>query len=97
MRRSFSVHPLKKVVIALLAIAVSGTFVHAQTLVDPSRVAPEFREQAEKRRAEQLKQIVCNKAAFDQKIAPRDKPKFISDCFDRPDDKPSDISSSTRK
>ena len=82
---------------ALLTLALSSVVVHAQKVVDPSTVAPEFREAAEKRRAEQLKQIACNKAAHDQKIAPRDVLKFVSECFDKPDSQASDISSSTRK
>ena len=85
---------------ALMTLALSGVVADAQKIVDPSKVAPEFREAAEKRRAEQFKQLACNKAAVDQKIAPRDKLQFISDCFDKPDetvsDKPSDISA-TRK
>jgi hypothetical protein len=79
---------------AIFLTAVSSSAVHAQKVVDPSTVAPEFREAAEKRRAEQLKQILCNKAARDQKIAPRDVLKFVTDCFDKPDDKPTDISAS---
>ncbi|MCX7306490.1 MAG: hypothetical protein NTZ72_00450 [Afipia sp.] len=98
MRRVFASFSIR--LVAVLAIALSGTLAHAQTLVDPSKVAPEFRQQAEKRRAEQLKQIFCNKEAIDQKIAPRDKPQFVIDCFDKLDDKtsspPSDISA-TRK
>ena len=82
---------------ALTTLSLSGAVADAQKIVDPSKVAPEFREAAEKRRAEQFKQLTCNKAAQDQKIPPRDVLKFVSDCFDRPDDKPSDISSSTRK
>ena len=41
-----------------LLISVSlllATAVQAQKLVDPSKVAPEFREAAEKRRAEQIR------------------------------------------
>ncbi len=76
-----------------LAAGVSAN-AHAQKIVDPSTVAPEFREAAEKRRAEQLKQIACAKAAHDQNIAPRERPQFIIDCFDRPNAPPTDISAS---
>lgn len=69
-------------------MTATGSGALAQKIVDPSKVAPEFREAAEKRRAEQLKQIACNKAAHDQKIAPREVLKFVTDCFDNPDTKP---------
>lgn len=80
----------------LLAIALGSTLASAQRLVDPSQVAPEFREAAEKRRAEQLKQLACNKAANDAKVAPRDRGQFIIDCFDRPDGNATDLSAATR-
>ena len=35
----------------------------AQKLVDPNSVAPEFRDAAEKRRAEQIKVVECNRKA----------------------------------
>ena len=87
-------------VLAAAAIAVAciaSPAAHAQGIVDPSKVAPEFREAAEKRRAEQLKQIACNKAAQDAKVPPRDMLKFVSDCFDKPDAQASDISAATKK
>ncbi len=82
--------------IILSTLLCGGTFAHAQKIVDPSKVAPEFREAAEKRRAEQLKQIACNKAADEQKIAPREKLKFVADCFDKPSEKTTDFSASAR-
>ena len=82
-----------KAVIFVVAISLVGMApARAQALVDPTKVAPEFREAAEKRRAEQLKQIACNKAAHDQKIAPREVLKFVTDCFDGPDTKPAGLS-----
>ena len=59
---------------AVLIFLFLTTTVHAQWLVDPSKVAPEYREAAEKRRAEQLKQIGCAKKADAEKILPRDRP-----------------------
>ena len=96
MRIALFTSSLKLLTIALMTLALGGVVADAQKIVDPSKVAPEFREAAEKRRAEQFKQLACNKAAQDQKIPPRDVLKFISECFDKPDDKPSDISA-TRK
>ena len=56
--------------------------VQAQKLVDPSKVAPEFREAAEKRRAEQIRQQSCAKKADAEKIMPRERTAFLIDCLD---------------
>ena len=65
-------------IIALLAMAPA----HAQTLVDPNKVAPEFREAAEKRRAEQLRQRECAMKADLQKVLPRDRTAFLNHCLE---------------
>ena len=54
----------------------------AQKIVDPSTVAPEYREAAEKRRAEQLKQLACAKKADQEKVLPRDRLPFLSHCLE---------------
>lgn len=54
----------------------------AQKVVDPSTVAPEYREAAEKRRAEQLRQIACAKKADQEKVLPRDRVPFLSHCLE---------------
>ena len=79
-----------RALIALFAIGFGMTPLHAQKIVDPSKVAPEFREAAEKRRAEQLKIAACTKASQDAKVKPRDFAKSLADCIDRPDDKVAD-------
>jgi hypothetical protein len=96
MRQRLPIHPFRTVAVALLATTLSGAVSLADQLVDPSKVAPEFRAAAEKRRAEQLKIINCNNAVKIANIPARDQLKFMSDCVDKPDDKPSDISA-TRK
>jgi hypothetical protein len=53
----------------------------AQKLVDPKAVAPEFREAAEKRRAEQIKQRDCAKKADEAKVLPRDRLDHIVKCL----------------
>lgn len=53
----------------------------AQKLVDPSKVAPEYREAAEKRLAEQIRQRECAKKAEAEKITPRDRTPFLLDCL----------------
>lgn len=65
-------------IIALLAMAPA----HAQTLVDPNKVAPEYREAAEKRRAEQLRQRECALKADLEKVLPRDRTAFLNRCLE---------------
>ena len=54
----------------------------AQKLVDPKTVAPEFREAAEKRRAEQIKQLECRHKIEAAKVLPRDQAAAITRCID---------------
>ena len=58
------------------------TSVSAQKLVDPSLVAPEYREAAEKRRAEQIKQRECAHKADVEKIIPRDRTAYLLQCLE---------------
>ena len=64
--------------IALLATAPA----RAQVLVDPNKVAPEYREAAEKRRAEQLRQRECALKEDLVKVLPRDRTAFLNHCLD---------------
>ena len=61
------------------ALATPGL---AQGLVDPSKVAPEYREAAEKRRAEQIRQRDCAKKAEAEKVLPRERTAFLLHCLD---------------
>src|SRR3954470_3797644 len=54
----------------------------AQKLVDPNSVAPEFREAAEKRRAEQIKVVECNRKATQAKVLPRDRTAYLTHCLE---------------
>jgi hypothetical protein len=54
----------------------------AQMLVDPTKVAPEYREAAEKRRAEQLRQRECARRADADKILPRDRTAYLNQCLE---------------
>jgi hypothetical protein len=54
-----------------------------QKLVDPNSVAPEYRADAEKRRAEQLKLLQCTKKADEAKVARRDRAAHITACLDK--------------
>ena len=66
---------------ALLSVAIASPS-SAQKLVDPTKVAPEFREAAEKRRAEQIKQQECAHKADMEKVIARDRTVFLLQCMD---------------
>jgi hypothetical protein len=53
----------------------------AEKLVDPTTVPPEYREAAEKRRAEQLRQQDCSHKADHEKVLPRDRTAFLLQCL----------------
>lgn len=68
-------------VLAMVALfATPGA--RAQALVDPTKVAPEYREAAEKRRAEQLRQRECGRKADADKILPRDRTAYLNQCLE---------------
>jgi len=54
----------------------------AQKLVDPSTVAPEYREAAEKRHAEQIRQRDCAHKADVEKVMPRERTAFLLQCLE---------------
>ena len=71
-----------KPVIFIAAIALLATTpTRAQPLVDPNKVAPEYREAAEKRRAEQIRQRECALKADLEKVLPRDRTDYLNHCL----------------
>ena len=54
----------------------------AEKLVDPTTVAPEYRDAAEKRRAEQIRQHDCAQKADKEKVLPRDRTAFLLQCLE---------------
>ncbi len=69
--------------IRIVAIAISlATPAFAQKLVDPAAVAPEYREAAEHRRAEQVKQRECSHQADVAKVVVRDRTAFLLKCLE---------------
>ena len=66
----------------LIFVSWSGVSA-AQKLVDPNSVAPEYRADAEKRRAEQIKLLACSKKADEAKVLRRDRAAHISACLDK--------------
>ena len=73
---------MPRLLLATFVVLALAPDVRAQKLVDPSTVAPEFREAAEKRRAEQIKQQNCAQKAAQEKVLPRERIAFISHCLD---------------
>ncbi|KRQ03364.1 hypothetical protein ACNJX9_21060 [Bradyrhizobium sp. DASA03076] len=74
---------MKQVISAVAVLALLSTSsAHSQALVDPSKVAPEYREAAEKRRAEQIRQRECAQKADLVKVLPRDRTDFLIHCLD---------------
>lgn len=66
---------------ALVSVAITSPL-SAQRLVDPSKVAPEYREAAEKRRAEQIRQQECAHKADAEKVIARDRTAFLLQCLE---------------
>ncbi len=54
----------------------------AEKLVDPASVAPEYREAAQKRRTEQLRQLECSHKADTAKVLPREWTAFLIHCLE---------------
>jgi hypothetical protein len=74
---------LKKILFSIFAAAfVFSEPGFAQKLVDPNAVAPEYREAAEKRRAEQVRQRECAQKVGLAKVLPRDRTAEINKCLE---------------
>jgi hypothetical protein len=54
----------------------------AQKLVDPTTVAPKYREAAERRRTEQIRQQNCARKADLERVMPRDRTAYLVQCLD---------------
>jgi hypothetical protein len=70
------------VYLVLAALPLSATEGLAQKLVDPNAVAPEYREAAAKRRAEQIRQLNCSHKADVEKVLPRERTSYLVHCLD---------------
>jgi hypothetical protein len=86
-REELTLRPWRNLtLIALIAAFVFAEPAFAQKLVDPDHVAPEYREAALKRRAEQLKVMECNHKADAAKVLPRDRTAHITRCLEGADE-----------
>jgi hypothetical protein len=68
--------------LALMGAAWSGASL-AEKLVEPGSVAPEYRDAAEKRRAEQMKLYECSKKADAAKVLRRDRAAYVNECLEK--------------
>lgn len=70
------------ILIALVSLVMTGP-AFAEKLVDPTSVAPEYRDAAEKRRAQQIEQRECAHKADVEKVMPRERTAFLLQCLER--------------
>ena len=68
--------------LSLIVVCAVAEPAFAQKLVDPNAVAPQFREAAEKRRAEQIRQMECRHKVDVAKVLPRDQTAAINRCLE---------------
>lgn len=73
---------MKDLLRAVILSSMLATPALAEKIVDPTTVPPEYREAAEKRRAEQLKQHECARKADQEKVTPRDRTAFLLQCLE---------------
>ena len=73
---------MKQVIIIVAIALLAAAPARSQALVDPTKVAPEYREAAEKRRAEQVRQRECALKADLDKVLPRDRTVYLNHCLD---------------
>jgi glycine/D-amino acid oxidase-like deaminating enzyme len=78
---AFTEAHLKQFIIAAAIALLATAPARSQGLVDPSKVAPEYREAAEKRRAEQIRQRECALKADLDKVLPRDRTDYLNHCL----------------
>ncbi|TYO65954.1 hypothetical protein FXV83_13490 [Bradyrhizobium hipponense] len=73
---------MKSIIIIAAVALFAADPARSQALVDPNKVAPEYREAAEKRRAEQIRQRECATKADLEKVLPRDRTLYLNHCLE---------------
>lgn len=73
---------MKSIIIIAAVALFAPDPARSQALVDPNKVAPEYREAAEKRRAEQIRQRECAMKADLEKVLPRDRTLYLNHCLE---------------
>lgn len=74
--------PLGFLILAAAVIPVAPGLAQTPKLVNPATVAPEYREAAELRRAQQMRIAQCQREADEAKILVRDRAAHINHCLD---------------
>jgi hypothetical protein len=70
-----------KLILITFGALILATEAMSQKLVDPKTVAPQYREAAEKRRAEQISQRECAHKADVDKVMPRERTAYLLHCL----------------
>jgi len=71
--------PIFRVTLLSLILTVPA---FAEKLVDPATVAPEYREAAQKRRAQQLRELECSHKADAARVMPRERTAYLLQCLE---------------
>ena len=69
-------------VLASIVVFSVNTVFALENQLDPSKVAPQYRDLAEKRQAELIRQKACQARAEKEKIVRRDLPAYVLQCMD---------------
>lgn len=72
---------MRRTVVALLGLALPAAGL-AEKLPDPDKVAPQYHDAAEKRRAEIIRTKACTDKAEKEKVLKRDMAAYINRCID---------------
>lgn len=72
---------IRSIILGLMLLFPAVAF--AQNMPDPSKVAPEYRDLAEKRRAEVIRQVACNSEAAKEKVLRRDQAAYVNRCMEK--------------
>jgi hypothetical protein len=73
---------LKRIIHVALFSLILTVPAFAEKLVDPATVAPEYREAAQKRRAQQLRELECSHKADVDKVMPRERTAYLLHCLE---------------
>jgi CHAD domain-containing protein len=73
---------LKRTTIAFLGLILPVAALAQQKLPDPDKVAPQYRQAAQKRREQVIRRMACILNADKEKVLKRDLAAYINHCMD---------------
>jgi hypothetical protein len=73
---------IRPVVLACVISLCPSALFALDNLIDPSKVAPQYRDVAEKRQSELTRQKACQAKAEKEKIVKRDLSSYVVQCMD---------------